>query len=119
MNVQDLPVYKSAFKLANSIFEVSKTFPPEEIDMITKPIRQSSRNVCVHLSEAMRRRKYVKYYQTTLIDANSANGQTQTWLELAANCNYIDAEALVAMQDRCAAVGKMIQHMMDYPERFK
>lgn len=119
MKVQELPAYRSAFSLANTIFELSKNFPAEEFDAVTNPIRQSSRNVCVHLSEAMRRRKYVKYYQTTLIDADSANGQTQTWLELAASCQYIGEETLVPLQDKCAAIGKMIQHMMDHPERFK
>ena len=119
MTVQDLPAYRSAFKLAHSIFEISKQFPTEELEMITKPIRRSSRNVCVHLSEAMQRRKYVKYYQTTLVDADPANGQTQTWLELAANCKYIDEETLAPMQERCAAISKMIQHMKDHPERFK
>lgn len=119
MKVQDLPAYRSAFTLATSIFELTKRFPAEELDAVTNPIRRSSRNVCVHLAEAMHRRKYVKYFQTTLIDADSANGQTQTWLELAASCNYIDAEVLAPLSDRCAAVGKMIQHMMEHPERFK
>lgn len=119
MKVQDLPAYRSAAKLAQSIFEVSKKFPTEELELMTYPLRRSSRNVCVHLSEAMRRRKYVKYYHSTLVDADSANGQTQTWLELAANCELADKETLSSMLERCAAVGKMIQHMMDHPERFK
>lgn len=119
MKVQDLPAYRSAAKLAQSIFEISKQFPQEEFEIVTKPIRLSSRSVCVHLSEAMHRTKFVKYYQTTLIDADSANAQTHTWLELAANCNYIDAETLAPMLERCTAVGTMIRHMMDHPERFK
>lgn len=102
-----------------SIFEMSKSFPPEELEIVTNPIRRSSRNVCVHLAEAMRRRKYVKYFQTTLIDADSANGQTQTWLEFVSNCKYVDEEILAPLFDRCAAIEKMIQHMMDHPERFK
>ncbi|SCY64094.1 four helix bundle protein [Flavobacterium caeni] len=119
MKVQDLPAYKSAAKLAQSIFEISKQFPEEEFEIVTKPIRLSSRNVCVHLSQAMCRRKYVKYYQTTLVDADSANGQTRTWLELASTCQYIDEKTLAPMLERCTAVGTMIQHMMDHPERFK
>jgi four helix bundle protein len=119
MKVQDLPAYQSSFNLAMSIFEMTKSFPVEELDAVTNPIRRSSRNVCIHLSEAMRRRKYVKYYQSTLIDAASANAETQTWLEFATACQYIDEAALVPIYDRCIEIGKNIQHMMDHPERFK
>jgi len=119
MKVQDLPAYRSAFTLAASIFEMTKRFPAEEMDTITTPIRRSSRRVCVHLSEAISRRKYVKYFQTTLIDADSANAETLTLLEFAKSCEYADEESLVPMFDRCIEIGKKIQHMMDYPERFK
>jgi four helix bundle protein len=119
MKVQDLPAYRSAFNLASTIFEMSKQFPAEEIDAITNPIRRSSRRVCIHLSEAMSGRKYVKYFQTTLIDAGSANAETLSWLEFVKSCQYVDEESLVPIYDRCVEIGKKIQHMMDYPERFK
>lgn len=119
MKTQDLPVYQSAFNLSMAIFEVSKSFPPEELNAMTIPMKRSSRNVCIHLSEAMRRRKYIKYFLSTLIDADAANAETQTWLELATACQYIDEEALVPLYDRCAEIGKKIKFMIDHPEKFR
>jgi four helix bundle protein len=40
------------------IFEISKSFPKEEIYSLTDQIRRSSRWVCANISEAFRKRRY-------------------------------------------------------------
>ena len=48
----DLDVYKVAYKFAMEIFELTKSFPPEEKYALTSQIRRSSRSVCLNLREA-------------------------------------------------------------------
>jgi hypothetical protein len=55
---EELDVYQLAFKAAMRIFELSKSFPPEERYALTDQIRRSSRSVCSNISEAWRKRRY-------------------------------------------------------------
>jgi four helix bundle protein len=50
-SVRDLEVYKLAFESAMEIFEMSKSFPKEEIYSLTDQVRRSSRSVCTNLAE--------------------------------------------------------------------
>jgi len=47
-SVRDLIVYRKAFDAAMKIFEISKTFPKEELYSLTDQIRRSSRSVCTN-----------------------------------------------------------------------
>ena len=42
---RDLKVYKAAFNLQQEIFEISKSFPKEELYSLTDQIRRSSRSI--------------------------------------------------------------------------
>ena len=57
-SAKELKVYKTAYKLAMEIFEISKTWPPEERYSLTDQIRRSSRSVCSNLREAWAKRRY-------------------------------------------------------------
>jgi four helix bundle protein len=49
---RDLVVYKKARKLAKSIFEITKSFPKEEMYSLTDQLRRSSRSVGAEIAEA-------------------------------------------------------------------
>ncbi|WP_341529053.1 four helix bundle protein [Nostoc sp. UHCC 0302] len=89
---RDLDVYQIAFDAAMQIFEFSKKFPVEEKYSLTDHIRRASRSVCANLAEAWRKRRYEAAFIAKLSDAEAEAGETQTWLEFAVNCNYLDVE---------------------------
>ena len=89
---QDLEVYRKAFEAAMQIFETSKQFPKEEIYSLTDQIRRSSRSVCANLAEAWRKRRYVAAFVSKLNDSEGEAAETQTWLEFAVRCGYMEAE---------------------------
>ena len=89
-SVRDLDVYKMAFEAAMRIFHLTKTFPVEEKYSLTDQIRRSSRSVCSNLAEAWRKRRYKAVFVNKLSDAMQEASETQTWLEFALACNYID-----------------------------
>ena len=83
-------VYKLAFKCAMEIFQISKSFPKEEKYSLTDQIRRSSRSVCANISEAFRKRRYPKSFIAKLVDSEGEGGETQTWLQFASECNYME-----------------------------
>ncbi|MEH1779210.1 MAG: four helix bundle protein [Nostoc sp.] len=91
-NHQDLKVYQMAFDAAMKIFELSKKFPVEERYSLTDQIRRSSRSVCANLAEAWRKRRYEADFVAKLNDSEAEAAETQTWIEFAVKCNYLDVE---------------------------
>jgi four helix bundle protein len=87
---RELEVYKLAFDAAMRIFEASKGFPKEETYSLTDQVRRSSRSVCTNLTEAWRKRRYEAAFVSKLNDSEAEASETQTWLEFAVKCNYLD-----------------------------
>jgi four helix bundle protein len=118
MKYQELLAYKKSFELAMSIFEVSKSFPKEETYALTDQIRRSSRSVSANISEAYRKRRYEKHFLSKLSDSDAENAETQTWLEYALACNYLDREIYNLHLRKSIEVGNLIGYMMRNPAKF-
>ena len=89
---QDLAIYKMSFAAAMEIFELSKKFPFEERFSLTDQIRRSSRSVCANMAEAWRKRRYQAAFIAKLSDCEAEAAETQTWIEFAVKCDYMDTE---------------------------
>jgi four helix bundle protein len=96
---KDLGIYKIAFEAAMKIFELSKKFPVEERYSLTDQIRRSSRSVCANMAEAWRKRRYEAAFIAKLNDCvrgtcrrQAEAAETQTWIEFAVKCNYMNVE---------------------------
>jgi len=89
---RDLEVYQLAFEAAMEIFELTKRFPREERYSLTDQIRRSPRSVCANIAEAWRRRRYKGSFVYSLNNSEAEAAETQTWLEFAVKCGYLDAE---------------------------
>src|ERR1051325_994649 len=87
---QDLDVYKKGFDAAMQIFDLTRSFPKEEMYSLTDQIRRSSRSVCSNLAEAWRKRRYEAAFVSKLNDSEGEAAETQTWIEFAVRCNYPD-----------------------------
>jgi len=89
---RELEVYQKAFIAAMKIFEITKGFPNEEKYSLVDQIRRSSRSVCSNIAESWRKRKYKAVFKNKLTDAGQEASETQSWLEFAFACKYIDKE---------------------------
>ncbi len=117
-SVRDLDVYKVAFETAMEIFEITRTFPVEEKYSMTDQIRRSSRSVCANLSEGWRKRRYKAVFVNKLSDAAQEAAETQTWLEFAFRCNYIDKMRFEKMYEKYEHVFAMLYSMEEKADAF-
>lgn len=100
---RDLQVYALAFELSQSIFQHSKKFPVEERYSLTDQVRRSSRSVTASIAEGWRKRRYAAAFILKLNDAEAEAAETQSWIEHAVKCGYLDrgeAAALYRSYDR-------------------
>ena len=86
---RDLNVYQKARETAQTIFELSKSFPKEERYSLTDQIRRSSRAVNAMIAEAWAKRRYEAAFISKLNDALGEAMETQSWLDHAHDSGYI------------------------------
>jgi four helix bundle protein len=109
----ELDCYRRAFEAAMQLFEYSKRFPKEETYSLTDQGRRSSRSVCANLAEAWRKRRYRAAFLSKL---NDVEAETQTWIEFAVRCGYLDADAGRGLYAEYDAVLGMITAMIRAPD---
>jgi four helix bundle protein len=105
---RDLVVYKNARKLAKSIFELTKSFPKEEMYSLTDQVRRSSRSVGAQIAEAWAKRRYKKHFVSKLTDADGEQQETQHWIETAEDCRYLSLEQTQKLNSSLSEIGRMI-----------
>ena len=115
---QDLEAYRAAYKLAMEVFRVSKAWPAEERYSLTDQIRRSSRSVCANLAEAWGKRRYVAHFTSKLTDADGENLETQTWLNFARDCGYLEDIVFEELTQTSEEVGRLLGGMLAKPEAF-
>lgn len=89
---QELRIYQMAFEGAMQIFELVQQFPAEEQTLLKPQMIRSSRSVCANLAEAWQKRRYRGAFVSKLNEVEAEAAETQTWIEFAIVCGYLDAE---------------------------
>ena len=115
---QDLNVYKKAFNNAMNIFKITKGFPSSEKYSLTSQITRSSRSVCANLAEAWRKRKYIAAFRNKLTDSMMEAAETQTWLEFALACEFINSDMYETLYNEYEEILKMLNSMEKNAEKF-
>ena len=113
---RDLKAYQKAFDAAMQIFELSKKFPKEEKFSLTDQIRRSSRSVCANLAEAWRKRRYEAAFIAKLNDSEAEAAETQTWLDFAVECNYLDTETGQQLSEKYDQILGILVKVINNPQ---
>ena len=115
---RELIVYQKSRQLAHEIFQLTRTFPPEEKYALVDQIRRSSRSIGAQIAEAWAKRFYEKHFISKLSDADGEQQETQHWIEIALDCQYLSKDQSTRLLNQCKEIGKLIGGMMAKSEQF-
>jgi four helix bundle protein len=115
---RDLEVYKLAREVSKEVYILTKSYPVDEKYSLTDQIRRSSRSVGAQIAESWGKRKYELHFISKLSDADSEQLETQLWIEISREYDYINSETSESLMQKCEAIGKMIQSMIDKSSTF-
>ncbi|WP_297090098.1 four helix bundle protein [uncultured Draconibacterium sp.] len=115
---RELKVYLLSFEAGMEIFHLSKSFPKEERYSLTDQIRRSSRSVSANISEAYRKRRYPKSFVAKLSDSEGEAAETQSWLDYALACAYINKKEHKLLDDKYDHILSMIVNMINNPGKW-
>lgn len=110
---RDLKVYQCALEGGEAVFVLSRKFPKEEQYSLTDQIRRSSRAVCGMIAEAWARRRYVAAFADKINQALGEAMETQSWLDHALRCGYLQEPEFSKHDATWQHVGGMLNRMID------
>lgn len=87
---RELKVWQESMDAAMEIYKLTKSFPADEKYSLVDQIRRSSRSVAANIAEAWRKRRYEAAFKSKLNDSESEACETQTWIEIALRCDYLE-----------------------------
>ena len=115
---RDLQVWQKAMDAAMEVFTLTKSFPSEEKYSLTDQMRRSSRSVPANISEAWRKRRYPAAFVSKLSDTEGEAAETQTHLELALRCKYLDQVIAAKLDGVYNEILAMLDNMAGHPEQW-
>ena len=115
---RELKVYRKSLQYAKSIYEWSLQLPKEERYGLSSQVRRSSRAVGALIAEAWARRRYEGAFTEKLTQALAEAKETQSWLDHARSCGYLDQDEYERLDDAWVHVCAMIRRMIQRADRF-
>jgi four helix bundle protein len=108
---RDLLVWQRSLQLAAAVYELTKSFPREEIYGITAQIRRSAVSVPSNIAEGQGRMSVGEFKQFLGV-ARGSNYEIQTQLELAKLLKYGNSGQIDDAMNLSHEVGKMIYALL-------
>lgn len=102
--------------LAMEVFALSRAFPAEERFSLTDQVRRSSRSVAANIAEAWRKRRYEAAFIAKINDTEGEAAETQTHIEIALRCGYLEAGKAAALDERYEHLLAQLVTMSTQPE---
>ncbi|MBN2775334.1 MAG: four helix bundle protein [Prolixibacteraceae bacterium] len=115
---KDLKTYRLSREISKEIYTITKSFPQDERFSLTDQIRRSSRSVGAQIAESWAKRKYEKHFVSKLTDADGEQYETQHWLEICLECEYIEKDMFTELMEKCETLRKMIHNMIQKSDQF-
>lgn len=115
---RELVVYQKSRLLAREIYMHTKFFPKDEMYFLSGQLRRSTRLIGANITEAWAHRQEEPKFISRLTDADGEQMETQHWIEVAADCGYIDSEASAQLVKRCTEIGRLLNGMVEKAETF-
>lgn len=115
---RDLETYQMVRDQAKRIFEMTSAFPKQEMYALTDQIRRLSRAVKAMIAEAWGRRRYPAAFENKINEALSEAMETQSWLDDALDCGYINLEQHGEMDGEWQKIGGKLNRMIQRSSTF-
>ena len=114
-----MEVYQEAFAFQQEVFEVSKSWPKEEMYALTDQARRSTRSIGANFAEAWGKRRYPAHFLSKLTDSDGENLESQHWIDTAGACGYISQDQATIWRETSERIGRLLGATMAKRESFR
>ena len=108
--VEDLEVFRRAYRLSLAIHKASLAFPRIEQFALADQFRRASKSICANLVEGFAKQSHsAAEYRRYLTVAIGSSDETQLWLRYAVDLGYIESDVGRRWIADYVEISKMLQ----------
>ena len=92
-SVEDLEVFRRAYRLSLELHRLSLELPRIEQFALADQLRRASKSICANLTEGFAKQSHsAAEYRRYVVTAMGSSDETQLWLRYCVDLGYIDEE---------------------------
>ena len=110
---RDLIAWQKAMALVTEVYQVTRTFPKDELYGLTSQLRRSAVSVPSNLAEGHGRNSRKEFHQF-VGQARGSLVEVETQLEIAMNLGYLRKDVAVALLDKASEAGRVVNGLRDW-----
>ena len=110
-NYRDLYIWKRSIELVNNVYELTKSFPKEELFVLTSQLRRAAISIPSNIAEGFSRIHNKEYRQFLYIALGSCS-ELETQIIIANNLNYLDENKFNDIIKELEVICKMIHSLI-------
>ena len=108
--VEDLEVFRRAYRLSLEIHKSSLALPRIEQFALADQLRRSSKSICANLAEGFAKQSYsAAEYRRYLLSAIGSSDETQLWLRYCLDLGYLEEELGHRWRDGYGEISRMLR----------
>lgn len=108
---QNLLVWKKSIELVKHIYNVTKTFPREELYSLTDQLKRSSTSIPANIAEGSQRSSYKEFVHFLFIAKGSA-AEVETFLMIVNELGYLKEDDFVNLKKLILEILKMLSSLI-------
>ena len=108
---RDLKVWQEGMNIAEACYQITKTFPKEELYGMTSQIRRSAVSIPANIAEGYGREYRAEYIQFLRIAQGSLK-ELETHLLLCERVKLATNQVILPLLNQCESLGKMIRSLI-------
>jgi len=109
---KDLEVWQVSVGMASEIYDITRSFPKEEIYSLTSQIRRAAISIPANIAEGWGRNMTKEYIQFLRV-ARGSLSELETRLIISNNLSYMDSDSLDALSNTIRRLSSMLNSMID------
>ena len=113
---RDIDVWKKSVVLVTTVYEITKSFPKEEIYGLTNQIRRSAVSVPSNIAEGSARQGNKEFAQFLYISLGSLT-ELETQLIIAGNLKFLSENDYESLMESLKEIGKMLIGLIRYVKK--
>ena len=112
MGYRRMAVYEKSYAAALEIYQISKSYPKEELYAMTSQIRRSAVSIPLNIAEGYGKRESQAEFRRFLMMAIGSDDEVKVLLEFAKDLKYISESEYTEMRRKYVEIGKMLTSMV-------
>ena len=110
---REIKAYEKSYKSVIEIYEITKTFPREELYAMANQLRRSAMSIPLNIAEGYAKRESQAEFKRFLMMARGSCAETSVLLDFSRDLKYISEEMHGELSERYEVIAKMLHAYSD------